>query len=535
MILAVLLLTACCAYAAADTSFALEECAGNISINESDYIVLTPGNLDDHPDLLASLGKGKEDVLADWQARGVQLQAWNQKGDVCLEVSVSQDDDSKEYYDLEQQTRQVRAEYLKNFKSNKKYADLGYTVMSHGTVIKQMGWKKQKNGGNFIMFEYKRTGEEDGQPWRGLVRHTIRNGYTVVLDYRIYNRLPIQNDDKNLNKIANTVSFVQKDYVPGGQETTTDADGQTIQASEVDASGLLTVTVKPPEETLDGIFTVEGKTTPEAKLIGVAMRWVDNSEPSLFYADATKAGNFKVKFELPEEGVWQITLDLELNGEVVTRTVFDTVTFSKSQLPIQLDEPVPEKQTSDELTLSGVTTKGVEVQCIVTLNDDANIIYQDTVRTNGTGKFKFAIPTVLEGTYNIRISLQKKNFSPRPKTYQTTRTVTAQDTRDRTAKDAIHPAYNTLVKKTDSYLGQTMVYDVYILKVEQVGEEWIITTAQKKSKDTYKNYLVYVAKADPRIDEGIQVKMYGVCTGTYKFQSEEGEETCPQLEYLFKD
>ena len=56
-----LVLTFCCACAAADTEYALSPCAGKLSLDESNYIVLTPDNLTEHPDLLAQIN----DILAE--------------------------------------------------------------------------------------------------------------------------------------------------------------------------------------------------------------------------------------------------------------------------------------------------------------------------------------------------------------------------------------------------------------------------------------------------------------------------------------
>ena len=313
-ILLVLLLAALCSVAAADTAYTLAPCSGTISINEANYIVLTAGNLDDHPELIASMGKTKEELLSDWNERGVQLQAWTEKMDVCLEVTVVQDEDSAQYYDLEQQSQSVRKEYLKHFRSSGHYASMGYTMLIPGRVIKEPAWKKHTNGGNFIMFEYKRT--VDDQTWRGVVRHAIRNGYTILLDYQVFNRLPIKRDDDNLRKIANTVTFTKVDPVPGGQsgQSSTD-DGQEQVVTAPATNGLLTVTVQPPAETADGIFTVEGTTTPGGHIIGVAMHWSSANESAIrFETDASaKTGNFKVKFVLPEEGAAQEAISNEMS------------------------------------------------------------------------------------------------------------------------------------------------------------------------------------------------------------------------------
>ena len=79
----VLFLTAVCAFAAAETEYTLEHISGKISFNEDIYIVLTPSNLSEHPDLLSELGKTQEALQADWKERGVQLQAWSKDKKNC--------------------------------------------------------------------------------------------------------------------------------------------------------------------------------------------------------------------------------------------------------------------------------------------------------------------------------------------------------------------------------------------------------------------------------------------------------------------
>ena len=541
-ILLVLLLSAVCAWAAADTVFALEPCSGTISISESNYIVLTAGNLDDHPELIASMGTTKEELLADWKERGVQLQAWNEKMDVCLEVTVVQDEDSQQYYDLEQQSKSVRTAFLKHLKSSGHYAAMGYTMLKPGRVITEPAWKKHTNGGNFIMFEYKRTVGD--KTWRGVVRHAIRNGYTILLDYQVFNRLPLKRDDDNLRKIANTVTFAKVDPVTSGEtlQPSSSPDGENAGTDDSqpasnlpETNGLLTVSVQPPAETADGIFTVEGTTTPGGHVIGVAMHWSNtNEDPIRFETTASeRTGSFKLKFTLPQEGVWQTTLNLDVNGQIASVAVLKGTVYSKSTIPIALDAPVPAELHADELVISGKTEGAVQIQCIVS-HDGKDTVMKD-VRTNRTGKFTYKIPTVTEGTYEIVLSMQKKGFSNRRETYSTNRVITSEDTQNRTANKAIHPAYAALAKNPDKYIGSTIYYDVHILAVDQVEDEWIITGALKKNKDEYSNYVYYVAKSDPLLDVGNKVKLYGTLIGTHSVETEEGNAAYPELDYLFHE
>ena len=63
MLVLVLFLLACCTCALADKEIALEPCAGKMSINEDNYILLMPDNLSDHPDMVESLGMSQEALL----------------------------------------------------------------------------------------------------------------------------------------------------------------------------------------------------------------------------------------------------------------------------------------------------------------------------------------------------------------------------------------------------------------------------------------------------------------------------------------
>ena len=157
------------------------------------------------------------------------------------------------------------------------------------------------------------------------------------------------------------------------------------------------------------------------------------------------------------------------------------------------------------------------------------------MRTNRTGKFKFEITTAAEGAYEVVLSMQKKGFSNRREKYTVNRVITTQDTQNRTAEKAIHPAYAALVKNADKYVGSTMYYDVHIVAVEQVEDEWIITGALKKSKGEYSNYIYYVAKSDPQLAVENKVKIYGTLIGTHSVETEEGASAYPELDYLFHE
>ena len=167
-----------------------------------------------------------------------------------------------------------------------------------------------------------------------------------MLDYQVYGRGLKAKDETSLNKVANTVVFSKSDAMP------------------TSVGGLLEFTSTPPEETDTGAFTVEGTCTPGAHLIGVVMRY-SSPTPTRVETDANRSGKFKMKVQLPSEGIWLMTLTVESNDVIIAEEVFDITTFNRSILPVTMDSPLPDQLTEDQLVISGETMKGVTVQCFV--------------------------------------------------------------------------------------------------------------------------------------------------------------------------
>ena len=523
LLILVLLLTVFCACAIAETEYPLEAVSGKISFNEDAYVVLTSGNLAEHPDLLSSIGKTAEELQSDWTARGVLLQAWA-KGDkkTCVEVSLVQDDASAKYFDTESRTKAERREYYNEVLAEARAQ--GYTVIDP-TI------KKHEKSGNFVEFEYVLKGGNEEH--RGIFRKIVRNGYTLAIDYQVYDRRPSRTDLDRSRHIVNTVviekaAAVQTETV-AGEEAPESAATADIPAG---AANTLNVSVLPPAKTNEGVFTVEGTAYPGSEIIVVAMRWSGSSYR--FPTTAGKNGKFSAKVTLPDEGLYQITVNMCINNTTVADAVLNSVTYSKTVLPYTLNAEIPDVLTSDELVISGTTLKNVEIQCIVTLGGATiSAKPRSTAKTNGTGAFTFKIPTDQEGEYDITLVFSKKDLNTERFNKKATRTLTDADNKARKADEAKKVNYATLVKKLDAYKGTTIVFEAHITDVRQVGDEWIITAAQKLNKGKYSNYLIYMSPEDPGLVAGTKVKLYGVCTGAYSIQSEEENTSYPGFDYLF--
>ncbi len=507
--------------AAADTEYSLSPCPGSLIISDSKYTVLTPENIGEHAELVSAIGKTKEEILSDWEDRGVVLQAWfnNKLLDACLEVIVRQDEDARIYHDLVSHASDAG---WKTFIASHKGSGSAYAA--EGYSIKEAE-KKQKNievHNYLIQLKYKRT-TADKIYW-GYAYKTVARGYTVVLDYQVYNRGLRTGDQNEISKVVNTMKFFDgtEEIVPG--------------------SAFLQISTPPPTETSSGTFTIEGRTIPGAHLIGVLMR-INSADPVRFFADANaKTGNFKMKVTLPEENVWLMTINVDMNDQIVAEQGFETTTYKKTLLPISFTSgehifsaekgESPAVLNSGETVISGVTDKSVTVQCIVTNGTNT---YDKQIKTNGTGKFSFKVPTALQASYHFTLVFSKKGFDTKRFTGDAIRNLSDEDRRAAVRKEAIKPGYSSLSRNLETYIGKIMGYNLYIADVIQNGNEWIIKAAMVKNNAGYKNFMYFATDGEPQVTVDSQMLMYGTCIGSYEIQTEEGSQKFPAFDLLFME
>lgn len=500
---------------------------------EDDNIILTPTNLSQHPEWIASLGTTEEALAADFAARGVLVQAWSTSGDRCIEITAIQDARALEYWDINEVGESERFTYRTSHSSNVWYQDEGYTYSA-------ATWKRTDSG-RFLQTEYKRM--VNGETVRGFQRRTVRNGYTITIDCIAYGRRMQTADSNAINRIMNSWVFTQviskpadtSGMVPAGGASAvaagTDSNAGSDAVSQGAVSSNLSFTSEPPEETNTGKFIVTGTATPGTQVVGVLMR-LSNPTPTRVEATASsKTGKFTLDVALDTEGVWLMTVSTFVNGQEADSYVFErTITYSESMLIVNFDEPIPTELTGDKLIISGKTLSGVSIQCL------AGGSFDKSVKTNNNGVFKFTIDTSAEGTYDIVLSFQKKNYATRRFAVTATRTLTEEDIRNRARDEAVKPAYSTLVAKLTGYTGRTLTYSMYVTDIMQAGNEWIIFMAMNHSnKNGYSNIVVVTTDAEPNLEIGSEHRLYGTCVGTYEVQSEGETKFYPCIDLLFWD
>ncbi len=502
-LLLLLLVSLClCATAQAD-AFTFDDFSAVCEIPSDEYTIVTPENAADHADFLAAQGMTVDDAVSDWKARGVLLQAWTAAGDVCVEISAVQDEFANTYYDVNQVGEDERKTFRLGHTNDKTgyYREQGYDYTS-------AVWKNGSKTGRFLQLEYSRT--LNGATYRGYARKTIRNGYTIHVDYQVHGRGLKKADNNALNDIMSSWEFTE-----------------VFPRPATSVSKLL-FTENPPLETSTGKFTVKGTGSTGLQIIGVVMR-MSVADAYQFNTTIGKSGKFELDVKLPAEGYWMMTYTVVNGDTVVEEGAFDPITYQDDLLTVTLDGKLPTVLTGDELTISGTTMKQTKVQCIV----DGR--YQKQITTNNSGKFSFDIDTEAEGVYTITLVFEKKGYATRRFRSEATRSLTEEDLRQNIRDEAVKPSYANLTKKIDGYRGRYMVYTLHVERVEKTSTGFLTFAGMNLSKGVYKNMVVIRSSEEPGFTGGDKVKMYLQCLGTYDVVSDEGTKAYPYFDLQFTE
>ena len=494
LLIALTLLLVLLALPAAAEIQVLDSLFATVDIPDS-YITLTSENLSSFEEWLASRNSSVEQTAADFQARGVLYQCWTPEYDACFELTAVQNEKILNLFDMNEQETSTRADYRLGHYPENIYSNEGYNFSS-------ADWKNTPSGRFLILRYIKRDGGEIAH--RGMMRRTIRNGYEITFDMKVFGRGLTNKDNTALNKIWDSFSFVEVLPLPPA------------------ASAKIMITTAPPAETNKAEFVIQGTAAKGVKLTAVTMG-LNYPTPILSNVEVGPSGKFKLPIQLPKEGVFLVTITGEHGGEDVVELAYP-VTYQSSLLTVNVTTAPGSVVTTDGLSILGTSEPGATIQVFV--NNAATV----TRKVTGAGRFKIDVNTPEEGPYEVVLAFSKKGLADRRVTYTFMREWSEADIIKDLKARSIKPAYNTLLSKMETYEGRMMGYKGYMVDVTQAGTEWIARMALTKRGNNYGNFILVTCNEEPSVPIGNQVTMYGTCAGTASAASEDGQET---VEYPF--
>ena len=458
--------------------------------------VLTPANLKDHEAFIQSQGGTVAAWTADFEAKGILLQAYDSKNNRVLVITALKDVDGQQLFDINEHPPEVRGKYrVSHAASDGAYAILGYRYDG-------VGWGTFGKIGRFLQLRYSyRQGGEVVR--RGYQRRTIRNGYTITVDMQVFGRQLTNRDNTALNKVFNTFTFSQILPVPP----------LPISLDETSTA---------PVETSKGSFAMKGKTKPEASLRAVLMSF-STSATKVFEAKANKAGNYNFTVELPGEDVYVMTLTVSSPGlEDLNRSY--NIRYQSGLIPVSLAVTPPAEITQDEFILSGTTPES-NVKATLTVNGT-----ETTKNVARNGSFSFTLDTRAEGTYNIRLVLTKKGLQDRVFNFVSMRVLSPEAREGLLRQSALSPSYTELTQNPNMYDGKMLMYEGILTGKENATDNWVLRLALTKTDTGFSDVLILTADSDPGYDTGSQVRVYGQMVGMNLSTDDQGqEETLPRL------
>ncbi len=497
---AALLLPSFPALAAEKTVFTFSDIRAQLALDTSSFdVVLTPENLTENYSWLTENGYEPDNVEADFQDSGILMQAFDSANGRTLVITAKADVDAETYFDINTVEDDVRKAFRQAHTNGSTYSLLGYDYSS-------ATWKNYgKNLLRFLRLQYvlKYGGEEQ---YRGYQRRTIRNGYTITLDLQVKGRKLKTADEKLLDEILKGMTFTEVLTAPPG--------------------ACKLIVSEPPSEVNDDDLTVSGTTDANAN-VTLALISMTGSAGGTFTDKAGSKGKFSIKVKFPEAGTYSMVVTASTEDGRTTQRSF-SVMYQKNYIPLNFTSAVPAQLTSDSLTISGTTIKGVKTQVSVS----GPVTYQ---KASTSKSFSFTFDTDKEGTYQILITASKKGLETRTVAYTAVRTLTDAERIQKTRDSAQNTAYKTLKSDLSKYVGKTFAYTGYVLEITPSGSEWTVKFALTKSGATYKDIVYLICKEEPQYAVFSKVKMYGTLSENTYIEIVEGSGTSeyPRFELLF--
>ena len=479
----------------------------SLSVANGDYDAQwTPENLDVNSDEITSRGYTVEGLRRQFADEGILLMAFDDDKDRIFVVTAVKDEQSQAIYDINEQSSSVRASYRSNHSNGTYYGKAGYKFES-------CEWKNfGDDQGRFLMLKY--VLRKDGSVvHKGLLRRTIRNGYTITLDMRVMGRNVSSSDITALNKIQNTVSFSAVTGAPQAPLT-------------------MAFTAPPPAVSNSDTIVIKGSTRAGASVRAAFYSFRQSTKATIVTTTADSKGAFTLEVVLPSQdlynGIVSSTINEGTPGEETVDQTF-SVEYDEGMIPISFTSDFPAQFTGDTFKYTGTTLTGVTIQ--------VNVNGENTTKKTGNNRtFNFSVDTSKEGTYKIQVTFSKKGYDTRVIDYVVERELDEEQRKAYVRNNAISPDYATLSSNTGKYMDRTVSYKGYITDVNEVGGEWVITFATKKSGEKYANLIMVTSDEDVTSLLGEQKTLYGTVNGQhYTYINEKNNLITPRVQLIFFD
>lgn len=463
------------------------------------WLVVSPQLCTTYAQLLADAGIDAQALADAMRAQGIHSRAYSPDFSQWLSVITLSDDLSGEIYDIEAVTDAQR-------KTLRTRAENNALFETTGCRAQDVEW--QREGGVYWLYIHYTVTRGDQIVGRGLRYVTVRNGLYVILDWQIASGRFGNRDLAAFRARLADLSVTES--VPEPVRT-------------------VRLTASIPSETSTSALTITGTTEGGAMLTAEAPD-ARGEMQTLSVGTAKDSGAFSLLVELPEEGVYAITLTASADG-MESASVTGQTAYSAKTLPVSL-EGIPEDGivTSDTVKITGTTLAGVQFQLITPYG-------MTKKRAGNDGTFSFELTTEEEGEYSYTLICDKDGYDQRRVAFTLTRVTTDAQAREKLKATAEKISYANLQKCRDADQGKLMVLYGPVTRVSAAGDvHYVRMMFNKDAQGTWFNPVVIVANEDMGVREGDMLTVAVTVAGVFEEQDDAGNSIAvPRFELVFVD
>lgn len=461
-----------------------------------DWLVVSPQLAGVYAPLLEQADINAEELARDLATQGVLSRAYSADFTQSLSILTREDDLAAEIYDMATVTDDQR-------KTIRRRAESGSLFETTNMTAVDVEWQKE-NGVYWLYVHYTKSfGEQIAA--RGLRYISIINGRYVIIDWQ---KTDGRFSNRDLTAFRSRIADLSSEKV----------------AAPVRAVRL---TAEIPTETNTAAFEITGTTTGGATLIAEAPD-ESGAMQTLSVGIAKDSGSFALLVELPEEGVYAVTLTASKDG-MTDASVEGTIQYSAKTLPVSgIAEQIT--TTTDSTVIKGETLAGVQLQLVTPFGLSKK-------KAGNDGSFKFELTTKDAGDYDYTLILDKNGYDQRRVRFTITREVTQAQEQSRIKSESQAISYKNLQKDLDENRGKTMTIRGPVTQVSSGGGMYYVRMQYNKDANgKWYNPVVIAATQDMGVKEGEMLTAVVSIAGVYEEQdSLGGTVLVPKLDLIFVD
>lgn len=437
------------------------------------WTVVTPDTAANHADLLGVSAQIAGDTL---RSEKVIVAAYAPGGNPFMRIRMKSDADTQVYFDIERYTTGMRTALKEEYLDTEVWSLIGLRFT-------EAAWKNSSSIGRYLRLTYQRR--LDGEiVSRGLMAHTVRNGYAYILEIQADGRKLSAAEAKHFEQTLGATFYVPQLEMP------------LLPAA-------LAFDAPLPGEVCETAFTLRGKADPGAA-VTAWLQFLDEEPFSVGETVARNSGTFTLAVTLPGEGMWQMHLQSALEGLETTR-ITTRLTCDLDQIPVNLSEALEGEIWDAQPRLAGMTMSGVTL----TLSEGESVVE----RRASDGSFAFKLDPAATGPRTVTLTARKAGYPDRTLHYDFERYWQEADHAAYLQDQVQRLSYENLFGDPKKYAGRLVSFSGMITEFSSGGGQYYLRLATTEKKGIWTDEMIFVTDEDLLLAADDQVTCYGVVTG----------------------